>query len=644
MKKSRLAALVGLIVAVLAVLFVIRVETTTYAQDTVLDGDQVIPARHRWVLAGGASLTVNGNLEIQGELACGEGGMTVSVNGDLVLGGKVSCASGGDVAIAFAGSLDAEKGSVIDADGSVVISDDAQRLASDLNRLDSIYDDVERETGAGPRLGPLADDASAIGSSWADEVVAARSGNVIRHASWLGATAYAQGESHVTLRGKFVIRTPKPGKKQIVLIDTPGVDNMNLTDLNLTGPDGREGASDMDTNCNAVGKNGEDAFRLMARAPNLRINNVTLNLGNGGKGGDASTNKDCDPGTAVGGKGGKAGNFKLFGTQSFTIEGDFTINPGKGGEGGFALALGRDGGPSEKGGDATATGGAGAENRKRLSQQGTVNGVANVQVGSVVGGKGGDADALPGTGGAGVGCGNKGGDGGKGTATAGKGGDARAIIGGGAVRTPGAQDTGGEGGISSADGGKAGDGGACDASGPGGNGGTGGAAVSKPGKGGSATVSGADGAKKNETGGNGGNGGAGCLPGKLGKGGTGNPPGEDGKDGKNLCVSETKTPTPSPTEEADEPTPPPATASANLSYDHVAPGEYSEVYATVKGAPGAKVTAKLAGPGVSGNAEQTATAGDNGEAKFTWKIVSYGDYSLSGTAGGAAFTAKVSVK
>jgi hypothetical protein len=80
------------------------------------------------------------------------------------------------------------------------------------------------------------------------------------------------------------------------------------------------------------------------------------------------------------------------------------------------------------------------------------------------------------------------------------------------------------------------------------------------------------------------------------------------------------------------------------SYNHVAPGQYSEVYAAVTASPSAAIQAVLSGPGVASAASQTVTAGADGTAKFTWRIVSYGTYTLNGTAGGEKFGATVNVR
>lgn len=91
-------------------------------------------------------------------------------------------------------------------------------------------------------------------------------------------------------------------------------------------------------------------------------------------------------------------------------------------------------------------------------------------------------------------------------------------------------------------------------------------------------------------------------------------------------------------------TPTEVKTSVSASYKHVKPGEYSEIYATVKTKPGAKVNVKLTGPGVSGPADQNKIADANGVAKFTWKIISYGSYTVDGTADGGKFNSTINVQ
>lgn len=76
---------------------------------------------------------------------------------------------------------------------------------------------------------------------------------------------------------------------------------------------------------------------------------------------------------------------------------------------------------------------------------------------------------------------------------------------------------------------------------------------------------------------------------------------------------------------------PPATIET--SFDHVAPGEYSEVYAAVTVPSGTDVCLTLTGPGVADSKTKVVTSDDNGQAYFVWKINSYGTYNVSGACG-----------
>lgn len=84
--------------------------------------------------------------------------------------------------------------------------------------------------------------------------------------------------------------------------------------------------------------------------------------------------------------------------------------------------------------------------------------------------------------------------------------------------------------------------------------------------------------------------------------------------------------------------------ASEISYKHVKPGEYSEVYLTVTTTPGASIDVTLKGPGVSGEPNQSQAADSTGVARFTWKIVSYGTYTAEGTSAGTPFTDSVVVQ
>jgi hypothetical protein len=92
------------------------------------------------------------------------------------------------------------------------------------------------------------------------------------------------------------------------------------------------------------------------------------------------------------------------------------------------------------------------------------------------------------------------------------------------------------------------------------------------------------------------------------------------------------------------PTPEPIEISYWISFDHVQPGKYSEVYVDVTGPPGTKVTATLKGPGVTSSKTQSGTIGNGGSLRLTWRINAYGTYTATGTIGSTSFTLTVEVK
>lgn len=558
--KKRILSAVIILVGLGLIWFALRKPAQTISADTTVHGDYSVAAGKKVILEKGAVLTVDGNATIQGELSCQDGLLNLVVKGNLDVEGKLTCHSGNNgvsgIAAVINGSVVIGARSEISSDGSVQFAQSEQSLATSPDQIEKLYADAATPGGSGQVIGPLGE-----GRAQASLPAAQNNFAVASTAQRVGFFSIAQAraaDTTVVVGGKITVPTPRPGVRQIVVLNFPDATKLEIKDFELSGPAGRDGQSDIGKSCNARGKDGEDAFRFLAYANNLTVNNFTLNLGAGGNGGNAETSNACDPGMAQGGAGGKGGNFKMVAGNNFQITGAFIVNPGKGGNGGQAIAHGKDGGPSEKGGDATATGGKGADNNKQLGIAGTVAGTENVQIGSLIGGDGGNATANPGKGGDGQGCGKVGGDGGKGTATAGKGGDAKLTLAGAAGRTPGAQDLGGKGGEADSHGGQAGNGGSCGPEGPGGNGGKGGDAKATKGPGGVGTTSnGADGAVKNETGGNGGNGGDGCPPGQGGKGGAGNPPGTDGQPGKNLCVPPKEQPQTQTTNPPAGSTPPP---------------------------------------------------------------------------------------
>lgn len=66
--------------------------------------------------------------------------------------------------------------------------------------------------------------------------------------------------------------------------------------------------------------------------------------------------------------------------------------------------------------------------------------------------------------------------------------------------------------------------------------------------------------------------------------------------------------------------------SEEISFAHVVPGEYSEVYLRIKGEPGKEVTRRLIGPGMISPEPQTIVIGEDGFGRFVWRINRYGTY------------------
>ncbi len=101
-----------------------------------------------------------------------------------------------------------------------------------------------------------------------------------------------------------------------------------------------------------------------------------------------------------------------------------------------------------------------------------------------------------------------------------------------------------------------------------------------------------------------------------------------------------------PVEETEEePEEPEETkVETKMSYNHTKPGEYSEVYLIVTTTPGATIDVTLKGPGVDGEPDQSQSADSDGVAKFIWRIVSFGTYSVEGMSAGTPFTTSVGVQ
>ncbi|PIR07326.1 MAG: hypothetical protein COV55_00285 [Candidatus Komeilibacteria bacterium CG11_big_fil_rev_8_21_14_0_20_36_20] len=568
--NKRIGWFVALVIIVAAIFWwQFKTSEIIYNSSTELEIFNV-PVGQTVVFKDGPTITVKGDTVIDGELKCDDGPLLLTVEGKLTVNGKLTCALddgvsednlGNGINIVAKGEVEFNSSAVVQTNGHLQLVDDENKLASTQEAIDQLYNDAGEDSGEGLRIGPMIPIDLAPGqvafsnnkqaqvlypniyvnqnnlaekfknviipSVQAEEAAKDIAGNDVADTVKIGGL-WVVGRPVNNPPGVIDMPTPPEGIKKIIIAYNFGGRNMNIADLILFGPDGRPGAEDKNA-CDVKGDDGQNAFRLNIQAPSVTINNFSLHLGSGGFGGNAETDKDCDPGQAMGGQGAEAGNFKITGSNRFQIVGAFDIFPGAGGAGGKAIAHGKDGkNPGEKGGNAIAQGGQGAANKKGAKVTGEVSGLDNVTIAKIVAGRGGDALAEAGRGGDGKGCKSNGGEGGKASANAGNGGAATS-------RT--AESTGGNGGDAEAIAGRGGDGGDCDPKDDGGKGGNGGEAAATAGTGGTGkTTRGNDGIVKNEIGGDGGDGGDGCLPGKGGKEGNAVTLGKDGADGKNLCI------------------------------------------------------------------------------------------------------------
>ena len=476
-------------------------------------------------VTGGAQVTCEGGLDVDGSIIVTEDGACFDIDGDLTVTGSILLdlpddplpggeEDTGSLCIVARGDVDFGPDSSLNGDGNIFLVDDPAEVLTPLEAVN----ETENDTNPGDwPFNWMPDDAPAFamkGGSFAPTKQA--SSHIVYYGprrTWL-------------VRGDWgKVPIPRPGTKRIVLRIRQRNGEIQFQDWNIEGPDGRPGAN-MSGGCDVTGEDGKDnPWRMLIQTSrSLVFNNVTIKFGDGGRGGDATTDLDCCPGIATGGNGGKPNNkFRFSAGSEIKILGTFNLNPGAGGRGGDADAFARDGVagcPGEDGCDATATGGAGGDAPKwGIAVRGNVNGIGNLQLGMLRGGRGGDATAIAGNGGPGNPC-CDGGNGGNATATGGKGGnsefkDTSTGAGGGGAQ-------GGDGGDAFTFGGDGGKGGDCFKA-QAGSGGDGGTATSNGGGGGTASGNGAtqDGNQGNADawGGNGGDGGNGCPPGGGGAGG-----------------------------------------------------------------------------------------------------------------------------
>lgn len=406
--------------------------------DTLIKGNYQVDENKDVVMVAGSKLTVEGDASINGVLECDKGPIYLEVKGELKVGGKLECQReeqevsgkvGMGVVIVAKNKLTFDKNSKVLTNGHIQIVDSVEKIASDEQAIEKVYEETNSNTSDGAiRIGPFVPEGSNKRAKITSLNLSAPKINLVRNAK------AADEEPDIHIAGDWKIGPPPRGvRRQIILID-PGAKSIKF-DGSIEGPPGL-GGEDILSGCNidipkqesASDKKDKDALSARFRSGKIIIGNFKMILGKGGNGGNVSTSKDCEPKAyAKAGDGGQSGNIKISAQTEIIIEESFTIIPGQGGNGGYAIATaknGDDGNPGKNGSDAEAVGGNGADNIKSLKVEGDVAGLNKIIIGSVIGGDGGDATASPGNGGKGTGEKCLGGLRGVGKATAGKGGQA----------------------------------------------------------------------------------------------------------------------------------------------------------------------------------------------------------------------------
>ena len=466
--RFRLHFIIAFALAVLGLVgYLLFWRPIVHSANIIVDGDLTV-GRRAMVMKGGATLTVKGNLTVDGDLRCKDGPLKVTVEGDILLKDTIACqlptsvktdvpVSQG-IAIIVGGSAEFASKSLVASNGHVQIVESETDLLSE-GALDQVFDETSQDSGNEPRIGPLGgagnDAATPAGNvrrpsspssfnSLPTRVISGNSPAISRAQAQepvrriiIAGTLYIGSWDRPIPKVIDVKKLPKNVKRVVVRAFFPNGDVEFADKSVIYSPDGQDGP-DITGGCDInvpeqeseADKKARDAMRMRVQARNITIGELDLYLGDGGRGGNATTDADCDPiGKAIAGHGGQSGNFKMSTAVNgaLKIQGPFRIHPGVSGNGGVATAYGKDGKSGEigeNGKSAVAVGGNGADNIKVLRAKG-VAGLTNIHIDSLIAGNGGDAIASPGDGGDSSKCDTKGGLAGAGGASAGAGGIAR---------------------------------------------------------------------------------------------------------------------------------------------------------------------------------------------------------------------------
>ncbi len=433
------------------------------------------------------TLSVQGDFACRGDLDIWDAPSAIQINvtgkADLACTIRFARESAlNKVTIVASGGVNVLAGFHTPASGHVILTDDATLIKSP----DAYVTDANTDDGVTPSIIPSTDSTPTAADSAARSIENPRTTAACTTTNTLAGSFAPPAGRRVLPQGGFD-STP-------VVLAAWFQCNVQVDKIKVEPPRWDDPApSDAASGPGSAGKKGL-TLNLKSQGKITFTGDSTMTLMDGGRGQDQT--RTGNPAVATAGNGGASGDLKIAAAGGFDFSaGTLTIIPGRGGDGGNAIATGTaglDGCPGQAGGAATATGGAGAESKKTLKARG-FDPTGKVFVSDVKGGHGGNAEAYGGAGGNGTPGKCNGGAGGNATAQAGKGGDASfKYSGSGAV---GATPTlGGNGGNAISQSGQGGNGGnmtnKCDV---GGNGGAGGTSTAKGGSPGTGSIKGTDG-------------------------------------------------------------------------------------------------------------------------------------------------------
>ena len=240
---------------------------TYISQDTIISGDYNPDSNKTLVFKNGSTLTVEGNANIKAPVECQNGSVNINVKGNLSVSGKLDCQNqdeqssstnktstknldGVGIALSVGGNVEFTDSASISSNGHIFLVDNSDHFPKTGEDLEKLFLETAMDTNDGNfRIGPLGTDEENkktpqdISQIFKDSDIKPpkKSGfNLIN-------TVHAQDPGDVILRGKWIINTPPPGVKQILIfLNFPG----RSLEINgeMTGPNGRD-AQDVREGC-----------------------------------------------------------------------------------------------------------------------------------------------------------------------------------------------------------------------------------------------------------------------------------------------------------------------------------------------------------------------------------------------------------